>query len=115
MDKRPSDHNPLFCSFNLLYEKLSHSTKRKEIYDMKSKEGQEAFKIATEDTTKFTDIFENEESFESQTLKFQRCLKQSVQQCFRKIRVKNKEKETEVGKLLKIKINLNIFSLQKSM
>ena len=105
-----SDHNPLFCSFDISYEKKAQCIQRREIFDLKCKEGQAAFKQETDNTTKFTDVFENNnDTFEAQTLKFQRCLKQSVQNSFRKIRITNKEKETEVAKLLKLKNKLNIF------
>ena len=104
-----SDHNPLFCSFNLSYQEQSIQLKRKEIFNFKNKEGQVLFKNETEETTKFTDVFENKDTFEKQTQKFQRCLKQSVQKNFPKLRVRKAEKKSEVGCLLEEKSKLTIF------
>ena len=108
-----SDHNPLFSTFNLSYDKQVIHSNRREQFNMKNKECQEAFRLETENTNKFTDVFAKSEPFEVKALKFQRCLKQTVQKCFRKIRVRGNERETEVGKLLKRKSKLNIF-LQSS-
>ena len=108
-----SDHNPLFSTFNLSYDKQVNHSNRREQFNMKNKECQEAFRLETENTNKFTDVFAKSEPFEVKALKFQRCLKQTVQKCFRKIRVRGNERETEVGTLLKRKSKLNIF-LQSS-
>ena len=114
-----SDHNPLFSSFNLTYEKQAKQSNRKEIFNLKDKDCQEAFNEETESTTKFTEVFEKKEPFEKQAGKFQRCLKQSIQKCFRKVRIRTVERETEVGALLKEKSKLQIFMItstcEKSM
>ena len=107
--KVKSDHNPLFCSFNLSYEKQVQHSSRREVFNFKDEEAQEAFKVETDDTNKFTEVFENDESFEKQSQKFNRCLNQSVQKCFTKFRIRNTEKETEVDRLLKMKSKLDIF------
>ena len=54
-------------------------------------------------------MFESDEPFEKKTQKFQRCLNQSVQKCFRKIRIRKNPKESDVDRLLKMKSKLNIF------
>ena len=95
-----SDHNILYCNFDLSYRKEPQAMLRKEVFNLKSLECQELFKNETENTSKFTDIFHSEEPFEQKTLKFQRCLKQSIRKCFRKVRVNKKEKNTEISKQL---------------
>ena len=104
-----SDHNPLFCSFNLAYERQAKQSNRREIFNLKDEDCQKAFNEETDLTTKFTEVFEKEEPFEMKTLKFQRCLKQSIQKCVRKVRIRTVEKESEVGYLMKMKTKLQIF------
>ena len=91
--KIKSDHNPLFFSFNLSYEKQVKHSNRREVFDFNDKDAQEVFNIETASTTKFTEVFESDEPFEKQTQKFQRCLNQSAQKCFRKIRIRKVKKK----------------------
>ena len=109
--KVASDHNPLYCKFNLPFRKQIGHSNRKEIFNFKDEESLETFRMETEKTSKFTDLFENDDKFEVKTQKFQRCLKQSVQKCFSKIRIRRKKKITEVGQLLELKSKLQIFLL----
>ena len=104
-----SDHNIMFSSFNLSYDKQVKHTIRREQFNLNNIECQEAFKKITEETTKFTDIFENKEAFEQQALKFQRCVKQTLQMCFKKIRVKQNFKKDKITILHNQKLKLNIF------
>ena len=104
-----SDHNVMFSSFNLSYEKQVKCKVRKEQFNLKNVECQEGFKIVTEETTKFTDIFETREAFEAQALKFQRSLKQTLHCCFKKVRIKENNNKSESGNLHNQKIKLNIF------
>ena len=66
--------------------------------------------METEETEKFTEIFENDEPFEMKSRKFNRCLKQTVKKCFKNIRVKKSNKETEIDLLLKQKRKLTFFN-----
>ena len=109
-----SDHNPLFSSFNLEYETKAKQSNRREIFNLKDEDCQKAFNEETNLTTKFTDVFEKEEPFEKKALKFQRCLKQSIQKCFRKVRIRTVVKESEVCSLMKMKTKLQIF-MQNSL
>ena len=88
-----SDHNVLFCNFDITYKKEICSRLRKEIFNLKNLECQQNFKFETENTTKFTDAFNLAEPLERKAAKFQRSLNQSVRECFRKIRVNNNEKK----------------------
>ena len=92
-----SDHNIMFSSFNLSYEKQVKCKVRKEQFNLKNIECQEAFKTHTEKTTKFTDIFKTKEAFEVQAQKFQRSLKQTLHCCFKKIRVRENNNKTETS------------------
>ena len=109
-EKILSDHNTLFTSFDLSYTKQVNYTTRKQIFNFKNKEAQEEFKVETEQTTKFTDIFDKPDPFEIQAQKFHRCLKQTIQKCFKKCRIRGKPKETDVDRLLKAKSKLKIFA-----
>ena len=81
--KIKSDHNILFCNFDITYKKEIRSLLRKEVFNLKDLEGQENFKADTENTTKFTDVFNLAEPLERKAVKFQRSLNQSVRKCFR--------------------------------
>ena len=104
-----SDHNILYCSFNLTYKKEILPQRRQEIFNLKNRDCQEAFTEETENTNKFTEIFNKEEPFEKKTMKFQRCLNQSIRKCFRKVRVMKKDKETELDRQLELWSKLKIF------
>ena len=58
-----SDHNPLFCSFNLAYERQAKQSNRREIFNLKDEDCQKAFNEETDLTTKFTEVFEKDEPF----------------------------------------------------
>ena len=104
-----SDHNIMFASFNLSYDKQIKHAIRKEQFNLKNIECQEAFKTVTEETTKFTDIFNNKEAFKLQALQFHRCLKQTLHLCFRKIRVRQNNNFNEIAILHNRKLKLKIF------
>jgi hypothetical protein len=76
--KIESDHNILYCSFNISYKKETRRFSRKEIFNLKSLECQRLFNGETENTSKFTDIFNSEDPFERKASNFQMCLNQSI-------------------------------------
>ena len=104
-----SDHNILYCIFNLTYKKEIRPQMRHEIFNLKSIECQEIFKDETENTTKFTDIFKKEEPFDMKTRKFQRSLNQSLRKCFKKVRVQKKQRKSELSKQLELWSKLKNF------
>ena len=108
-EKIMSDHNTLFSNFDLSFSYEVNHSSRKQIFNFKNKEAQEAFAVETEQTNKFTDIFEKDDTFENQAKQFNRCLKQTIQKCFKKCRIRKKPKETDVDRLLKNKSKLKIF------
>ena len=67
------------------------------------------FKNETDDTTKFTDVFRTNESFERKATNFRRSLNQSIRKSFRKIRVNKTERKTEISKQLDKWSKLKIF------
>ena len=69
------------------------------------KDCQEAFKEDTDSTTRFTDVFEKKGPFEMQAGQFQRCLKQSIQKCFRKLELGQVKKRLRVGLFWIRKVN----------
>ena len=109
INQTKSDHNVMFCNFDLTYKKEVQTKVRREFFNLKNVECQEAFKEDTDNSTKFTDIFEKEATFEEKTYKFNRCLNQSIRKCFKKVRVNPKVRETEISQQLKLWSKLKIF------
>ena len=107
--KIESDHNILYCSFDISYKKETRQFSRKEVFNLKSSECQKLFNEETENTSKFTDIFNSEDPFERKASNFQRCLNQSIRKCFKKVRVNKKVKNTELGEQLEEWTKLKIF------
>ena len=73
-----SDHNILYCNFDITYKKEPTAFLRQEKFNLKNKECQMDFKHDTDDTTKFTDLFRTNESFERKAANFRRSLNQSI-------------------------------------
>ena len=109
MEKISSDHNTLFANFDLSFSYQVNHSPRRQIFNFRNKEAQEAFTKETNETTRFTDIFDKCGTFENHAKQFNRCLKQTIQKCFKKCRIRKKLKETEVDRLLKAKSKLKIF------
>ena len=72
-------------------------------------ECQELIKNETESTYKFTDALKGDEPFEVKTRKFKRNLNQTIRQCFKKVRVQNKPRKTELSQQLELWSKLKIF------
>ena len=78
-----SDHNPIFLYLNLQFSKLKNESIT--IYQFKNIESQQLFKKLTSITSKFTDCFSNELSFEEQTTKWRNVLETFFKKSFKKI------------------------------
>ena len=104
-----SDHNVLYCNFDLAYKQELRPQMRQEIFNLKNSECQEVFKYETENTSKFTDIFEKKEPIDMKAAKFRRCLNQSVRKSFKKIRVNKKGIASEIDQQLVQWNKLKIF------
>ena len=95
--KTESDHNLIFAKFNIKFSKPPYKVKR-EIFNFKNPECQKKFKEVTDRTVKLSSCFENDTlSFENQTKEFLKNLDGIFHQCFTKIRITNKSKNTKQG------------------
>jgi hypothetical protein len=104
-----SDHNILYCNFNLIYKNEVPSQRRQEMFNLENVECQEVFTHETENTSKFTDIFKAMVPFKMKTKMFQRSLNQSVRKCFKKVRIKKFQKKSELSKMFETWSKLKIF------
>ena len=95
-----TDHNTEILELELSYQKKK--PERKEVFNFKNQECQNAFFEITSETTTLSGCFENENlTFEEQALKWDKTLNGIFHQSFRKIRVtENKPKHNEVTVLL---------------
>ena len=114
-----SDHNILYCHFNLTYKHEINLQKRQEMFNLRNPEGQLQFKSETENTSKFTDIFKSRRPSHMKARMFQRSLHQSLRKCFKRVRIKRVQKKTELSKRLemwsKLKIFINNSNCEKSI
>ena len=92
-----SDHNTLLTTFRLEWRN-SERKEKVEVFNMKNKLCQQVFKEHTSKTSKLSEIFDSEESINTQTKKFIKLLNKCLYKCFRKVKVSN-SKQTEYEKL----------------
>ena len=101
-----SDHNGLILELSLQYQ--FKKPERRELFNFKSKEAQEAFKNETEINEELLNCFENDLSLEVQSKRWLKTFNSILQKCFRKIRIckkKNINDNTEKS-LIKERIDL---------
>ena len=86
-----SDHNSIITKFNVKWSK-EHKKEYMKLFNLKSIEGQEKFKILTSKPGILSNIFKNGNGdIESLTKKFIKRLNGCLHECFKKIRVTNYE------------------------
>lgn len=102
---KDSDHNTLVMYMDIPYSTVK--PKRVEIYNLRNSEGQERFRLLTSNCDKLENCFDNDESFENQSSKFEKILKGCVQQSFPKIRITNKPMKTSQNILMDERFKLN--------
>ena len=110
-----SDHNPMFASFNIQYEKMRFKEPRKEIFNLKNQECQTKFLNMTNKGFKFQNCFKSNRSFDEKCSMFMHTLDDMLHGCFRKIRIPKKGKyggsKSEVNELIlqknKLSLSLN--------
>ena len=90
-----SDHNVLLSKLKIKFNK--HIKKdRIEIFNLKNKECQEAFKEVTSNTDILSSIFDNDKDLNVCTKKFLKRLNGCIMECFKKVRITEKgNKEIE--------------------
>ena len=90
-----SDHNTIVTKLKVKWKSNSKTHKR-EIYNLKDKEGQKNFKQDTDSTTQLSQIFEKDDDIQKLTKKFLKRLDGFISKHFKKIRVTHKvDKELE--------------------
>ena len=70
------------------------------MFSLREKNGQKAFKEFTTNTNKFSKCFLSEENFENQFKKLQKVFQKSLHACFRRIRVKDRVKVSNIDILI---------------
>ena len=95
--KKDSDHNTMYVDLSVSVPKVR--VDRTEVYNFKNKECQQKFLEVTNNTTKLSDCFDNDENIHNQGRKWFKSLNGLFQQSFKKIRVTSVQKETTVSKL----------------
>ena len=79
---------------------------RVELFNFRNVDCQEKFKENTEENSKLTECFETEENFDSQCNKWMKNLNETFHESFKKIRIRNRVKESEENILFKEKLQL---------
>ena len=89
-----SDHNSEILELDIQY---SHrKPDREEIFNMRNKICQDAFKVETENNPKLLEVFDNQEPFKTQCNMWLKNFNSILHKCFKKVRiVRNKKKEKE--------------------
>jgi exonuclease III len=88
-----SDHNPIITEFNLVLKECEEEEKY-EIYNLKSKEGQEKFKEYTSNTKMLSSVFNSSDDINTITNRFIKKLNGCISKSFRKVRVTKKDNKT---------------------
>ena len=92
-NRTESDHNTIFSKFKLQWNKRIKEN-RIEIYNLKNKDCQQKFREATQGSNNnqnLSSVFDEEGDLDIQTQKFIKRLQKTIQQCFKKVRVTEKE------------------------
>ena len=108
-----SDHNPMFASFNIEYQKSKNNQDRREVFNLKNSECQSQFFEETDRGLKFQQCFGINGNFEAKCNKFMKTLDDTLHKCFKKIRIKKTGAriggaKTEVLELIMEKSKLSI-------
>lgn len=98
ISKVESDHNSLFCEFNIPVGSKKPINERKEVFNFRNKECQVKFKKETDHGTQLSDCFKGEDDILSKSEKFLKGLNKKFQNSFKKYRVTKKKKVTETEK-----------------
>ena len=99
-----SDHNPMYCKFNLKFRKVKCAKDRSYLYNFKNKENQEAFFTETNKSMNLRKIFEAEGSLAEKSELFLKELDQICSKSFKKIRMTNKPRIDPIEDLMKVKL-----------
>ena len=107
-NKVESDHNPLFCRFNIKFKREKIKKERICQYNFKNKMNQENFLLETNKSIKLKQIFEQNGPIEQKSEQFMQELDKLFASSFKKIRVKAGVKVDPMKELMKVKIDLKL-------
>ena len=108
-----SDHNILYAKFSIQYNNIAWKRPRKEVFNLKNPECQAKFTEVTSNSKKLKNCFTNNASFPEQCNKFIKSFEDVLHQCFKKVKVGQINKKSNISELLKRKAELTQF-LNKS-
>ena len=97
-----SDHNSEILELDLQFCK--RKPERREMFNLKNKICQQAFKKETEENSKLLEVFQNDLPFEKQSKNWLHNFDSILHKCFKKVRItssKKKEKDDPQNILLK--------------
>ena len=104
-----SDHNILYAKFSIQYNDIAWKRPRKEFFNLKNPECQAKFKEVTSNSNKLKNCFTDSASFPDQCNKFEKSFDDILHQCFKKVKVGNRNKKSEISELLKRKAELTVY------
>ena len=93
-----SDHNNLFLYINAKLPQ--NNNKRLEIFNLRDSESMEMFKRETTKVSNLTECFLKQNELEKQIAEWKNKLDNTVNKCFKKIRIGGKTKESKASKLI---------------
>ena len=109
VQKSESDHNLLFCQFDLSYRSKNSKEDRRTIFNFKNAESQEMFHEITSKSDIFVDIVESKNCVEEKSNLFVQSLNRIFSQTFKKIRVnKAIKRSNSTEEYMKVKSKLKI-------
>ena len=88
-----SDHNSSIANFNIKIDK--RKPVREEVFNLRNKKCQTAFKEATENNQELLDCFKTDEPFVQQSRKWKKIFNSLIHKCFKKVRIVSKKKIEE--------------------
>ena len=107
--KSESDHNLLFCQFDLTYRSKNITNNRRTIFDFKNAESQEMFHEISSESDTFNKIVDSNYSVEKKSNLFLQNLNKVFERTFKKIRIsKSKKRQNSTEEYMKIKSKLKM-------
>jgi hypothetical protein len=102
-----SDHNMLICKLNIECQpKTKEKLQRREIFNFKNIENQQAFKHETDNGNELSSVFNGNGDVHEKTDKWLKVLNKKFHKCFKKIRVTKKQKPNHLQSLLESRSQL---------
>ena len=101
-----TDHNAIVLEMEIKEEKRKQ--KREEIFNYRSKIGQEAFRKETDENEDLLNVFKNDQPIQSQIQLWKQTFDDILKKCFKKIRIAPKKLKNKTEVLIKERVELKI-------